>query len=350
MLAFFIHKLNGKDYGRPMYAGWKTKPVAGAILLLLAVVSEARTNAPLVHCEAPLFDFGLHNNDEEVIHAFTLTNAGDAALVVSQIRSGCGCTRAELDRSVIPPGGSATLSSRLSLRGHIGPKQTTIYLHTNDPDHPVFLCQFKGVAYADLEITPPNLCLEIPPGASNATASVGLLNRTATALRPLAIESAGPFASLVLATNQPGHQYTLTAACTNTAALQTMAGIITLLTDHPRFPKIEVPYTLSLLKDLTVYPTELILKEGAPDAMLESRYIILQSRNNQPFSVKRVEVVPATIAVGIQTAKPSWTRLKAGPFRASQSMNGTVIRIFTDFPAEPMVVIPVRVLGSAVTP
>jgi len=319
----------------------------GALLALtLPAATGGNANGPSLRCDAPVFDFGTRFNTEDIFHVFTLTNCGVAPLVISQVRTGCGCTRAELDRNTIPPGGIAALTSTLTLRGYSGLKHSSIYLHTNDPDNPVFLCQYQGVALAELDISPPAVRFDITPdSSSNQTATLTILNRTAIPLHPLSLDSPGPFCSLQLATNQPGRQYTLTVNRIASPATESVMGIITLLTDHPRYSKIEIPFSLAVIKDLAVYPEELAMKEGSPASLLESRYIIIQRRDNQPFSVRKVEVIPPVIAVNIHSAKPSWTRLKAGPIRPTKAMNGTVIRVYTDLPRQPVIDIPVKVTG-----
>lgn len=324
-----------------------TTIILASLAMLLTVgnpaPTQASTNAPSLVCDAPMFDFGNRYNTEEIPHTFVIQNKGVAPLVISQVRTGCGCTQAQLDRTTIPPGESASLSARLALRKHIGPKQTAIYLHTNDPDHPVFLCQFKGVAIPEVEITPAMLNIGITPQPSNQTVSVVLQNRTAIPFRIISLDRPHSFASVQVTTNEPGQKYTLEVSCVTSGTTTAVQGVMTVWTDHPSLQRLDIPFSLSVIRELNAFPSELSLTENVRNKLLESRYIILQARENRRFSIREIQVIPSTLPVSIQTINPGRVYLKVGPMRPSRELNGTVIRVLTDLPEQPVLEIPVRV-------
>lgn len=242
------------------------------LILVAGITTRGNANGPSISCDAPVYDYGTCTNTEDILHSFTITNKGREPLVISQVRTGCGCTRADLDRSTIPPGGTASLSARLTLRGYSGIKRTSIYLHTNDPDNPIFMCQFNGTAIA-IPVIAPAGHNDVAPGSPNQS-----------------------------------HVVTI--------------------------------------QELNVYPTKLVLQESVTNKLTETRYIILQTQNNQAFKVKTVEVIPPTIPVTVQSIKPFWVRLKVGPTHPSKAINGTVIRVHTDLPKQPTIDIPIKVTGS----
>jgi hypothetical protein len=314
------------------------------VLVTLLNGAHASTNSPSLTCANPVFEFGRHNNTGDVLHNFLLENKGQTSLVISQVRSGCGCTRAELDRSIIPPGESATLSTRLSLRGIVGSKRTSIYLHTNDPLNPIFQCQLTGMAVTELDLSPSSLHFDIPLDGTNQPVRLTIRNNTDTPLHPVSLDVNVAFFRVQLETNIPGNQYTLTATLLTTAVTASVSGTIILRTDHPQYSRIEIPISASLIRDLNANPAELVLREIPPDRPTENRYIILQASSNQTFKVLKVEAIPPTLPVLVHSEKPAWVRIKAGPLRPSQEMNGTVIRIHTDYPRQPIVDIPVKVV------
>ncbi|MEI6562885.1 MAG: DUF1573 domain-containing protein [bacterium] len=318
-----------------------------ALILVLATLltqCHAATNNAALWCENPVFDFGTRINTEDLKHAFILDNRGQAPLVVSQVRSGCGCTQATMDRSTIPPGESATLSTRLTLRGVVGAKRTSIYLHTSDPLNSIYQLQLTGTALAELDLVPTALHFVVPMDPTNLTVSLVIRNNTVTPLHPLTLETNAPFCRIQLETNVPGRQYTLSASLLSTALTTAFSGMVVIRTDHPTYPRIEIPVSASLIRNLSPYPTELVLREIPAGRPQENRYIILQSSSNQAFKVLGVEAIPPTLPVSLHSQKPCWARIKVGPMRPTDSMNGTVIRICTDFPRQPTVDIPVKVV------
>lgn len=318
--------------------------IALAMALLLAVAGltgRVRADGPVIQCDAPVLDYGERPDTAEVDHTFTIRNGGNAPLLISQVRSGCGCTRALLDVTALPPGGTAALSARLTLKGCSGPKNAAIYLHSNDPANPVFVCKFTGTVIRELELTPAGFTFETTPDSPAQAACVTLTNRTALALHPLSLDFPAGLAAVSVATNVPGRSYTVTAHCP--PAADSLQAAVTLITDHPRYASIDIPLTITAIRDLTAFPSTLVLTESAPGSMPESARIILLPRGNRTFTIRNVEVSPPVIPVSIEIPGPSRARLKVGPVRVTGALDGAVIRIHTDLPRQPVVDIPVRV-------
>lgn len=62
----------------------------------------------------------------------TLTNAGDAPLVVKHVEVACGCTLGRAPDAPIAPGASAELVVRFDSRGRRGPQRLAVWVYTND--------------------------------------------------------------------------------------------------------------------------------------------------------------------------------------------------------------------------
>ena len=54
------------------------------------VMGQTPPSQPRLVCNEPVFDFGVRPNSVEVDHDFTIRNAGELPLVISQVRSGVG--------------------------------------------------------------------------------------------------------------------------------------------------------------------------------------------------------------------------------------------------------------------
>ena len=87
----------------------------------------------------------LYAEDQPAVsHQFIVSNKGNEPLVINDIQSSCGCTKAEISRSEIPPGETAVLDTTLSPREKQGREQIRISLYSNDPDHQVFEVGLSG--------------------------------------------------------------------------------------------------------------------------------------------------------------------------------------------------------------
>jgi hypothetical protein len=94
----------------------------------------------LPRLELPSFshDFGRVARRPDVAHIFALQNTGTADLVVSNLVTSCGCTKADLSSSIIPPGQRADLTVTFDPDYHVttGEVLRLVWFATNDPEQP----------------------------------------------------------------------------------------------------------------------------------------------------------------------------------------------------------------------
>ena len=90
------------------------------------------------------YNFGNIARGSTVSHKFYISNNGGALLVLSDVRASCGCTVTQLDKTEIHPGDSATLTVQFDSDHKSGPQKKTIYVRTNDPNHPILRMHISG--------------------------------------------------------------------------------------------------------------------------------------------------------------------------------------------------------------
>lgn len=116
--------------------------VVGALLL------AACGGRPNLEVEVAQFDFGDVVNGQVVSRDVTVRNTGTVDLVVREVSTSCGCTKATLEPMTIPPGGTAVLHIEFDSGAH-GPELTgalvrQIFLVSNDPDQPEVVVEFTA--------------------------------------------------------------------------------------------------------------------------------------------------------------------------------------------------------------
>lgn len=314
-------------------------------MVVLAILSATSltlgsSNPPLAACRFPVCDFGTRSNRESTNHVFVIENKGDQPLVISQVRSGCGCTQTVLSTNTIAPGTAATLKANLTLRGYVGPKRISIYLHTNDPSHPVLQCQFTGIAVPDMEITPRDYHMTaIASQFPLRPLSITVANKTSSPLNIKGVSWRGAAMPLEVTTNDPGRSYTLVIGPFSKPDTSTVQSTLILATDHPLYPSIEIPGSISLAANLKAYPPELLFRTATPTA--DPRYVVIRSTNRQPFTILSVSASNTNLPCTIQSKKPDWARIRVGPCPAGIQLPGTVITIRTDLQENESIDVPI---------
>lgn len=132
------------------------------ICLFAAVVNA---EGPRLEASSADFNFGRVFSGQQVEHLFRITNRGDAELKIDRVRSSCGCTAALLSDKSLAPGKTAELKAKFDSTRFSGEVVKTVYLYSNDPEHPVTQLTMRGNVLPELVVRPRELDLtDLRPG------------------------------------------------------------------------------------------------------------------------------------------------------------------------------------------
>ena len=104
-----------------------------AIFACVAFSAVGECGGPRLVVDQPEHSFGRIPNDRGVEHVFKVKNTGDRPLVITGVRTSCGCTAAMMESSVIEPGGTGNLRVSFSPKGGKTPVTRSITVSSNDP-------------------------------------------------------------------------------------------------------------------------------------------------------------------------------------------------------------------------
>ncbi len=102
-----------------------------AVLSQDAPVFEEPQNGPKIMFSEASFDFGEITQGDIVKHVFTFENTGNEPLILSDVRTTCGCTAPSWPREPIPPGESAEMTVQFNSRGKIGVQNKVVTILSN---------------------------------------------------------------------------------------------------------------------------------------------------------------------------------------------------------------------------
>ncbi|MCB1050043.1 MAG: DUF1573 domain-containing protein [Acidobacteria bacterium] len=133
--------------------------------LLLFLTSFSQTIGPKLVAPQPNFAFGQMLKGEKGEHPFLIQNQGDAALVLKNIRTSCGCTTVGVETKRLAPGESFELVVTFDSQSFHGSVEKRVTVESNDPQNPTLVLIFSAQIIADLVCQPELLTLnDIAPG------------------------------------------------------------------------------------------------------------------------------------------------------------------------------------------
>lgn len=96
----------------------------------------SKTAQPRISFTETQHDFGVVKEGSTYNYTFKFKNNGKGTLVISDIKTSCGCTAALISIKEVKPGGDGTLKVELDTKDRVGRMSRTITIVSNDPEEP----------------------------------------------------------------------------------------------------------------------------------------------------------------------------------------------------------------------
>ena len=115
-----------------------------AIIVLIAFVGLIQqVNAQAkIEFKTDIIDYGEIAKGSDGLRIFEFTNTGNAPLIVSNVKSSCGCTFPSKPDGPVAPGESSTIEVKYDTK-RIGPIRKTVTVYSN-ADQPIVSLKIKG--------------------------------------------------------------------------------------------------------------------------------------------------------------------------------------------------------------
>lgn len=103
-----------------------------ALMILVAFVgfTTAQAQQAEITFKEETIDYGTITRGDDGLRVFEFTNTGDAPLIISNVRSSCGCTIPKKPDGPIAPGESSTIEVKYDTN-RVGPIRRTITVLSN---------------------------------------------------------------------------------------------------------------------------------------------------------------------------------------------------------------------------
>lgn len=112
------------------------------LLSVFALHTFAQEKTAKIEFESKVIDYGTIEKGADGIRVFKFTNTGDAPLIVSKVKSSCGCTVPKKPEGPILPGESGEIQVKYDTN-RVNPIRKTITV-TSNADTPTVALKIKG--------------------------------------------------------------------------------------------------------------------------------------------------------------------------------------------------------------
>ncbi|UJH69245.1 DUF1573 domain-containing protein [Muricauda sp. SCSIO 65647] len=110
---------------------------------LLAVGIKAQENTAKIEFKTETINYGEIEKGSDGVRVFEFTNTGDAPLVISDVKSSCGCTIPKKPEAPIMPGETGEIQVKYDTK-RVGPIRKAVTV-TSNADTPTKILKIKGL-------------------------------------------------------------------------------------------------------------------------------------------------------------------------------------------------------------
>ena len=93
--------------------------------------TQPSNKQPILTFDKTEHDFGTILQGERVTYTFHFTNTGNMPLIVSNVKTSCGCTIGDFSRAPVEPGKQGTIKATYDSKGHNGMQTRTLTVVSN---------------------------------------------------------------------------------------------------------------------------------------------------------------------------------------------------------------------------
>ena len=115
------------------------KLIVVALISLVGYTSSAQAK---ISFKNETVDYGKIVKGSDGVRVFEFTNTGDAELVITNVKSSCGCTVPKKPEKPIAPGASSSIEVKYDTN-RVGPIRKTVTVYSN-ADEPIKALKIKG--------------------------------------------------------------------------------------------------------------------------------------------------------------------------------------------------------------
>lgn len=225
----------------------------GMLLAGFLVSGSPAAAGPRAQFDKEIHDFGKVRSGSTVTEEFTLTNQGDAPLIIKELRSSCGCTKAIHGSREVPPQGQTKIVATFDTTGmRAGRKGRAVFVDSNDPQRPTVTLTLTADIVRDLVVEPPSVAKELTAYTESVTFPLRVTNTSTTPYAITGVKTTAHGVKPLLVpdtvTLAPGKttEITLELKLDRDPPRFFYSGSISLITSHSAESELHVRYLVSL--------------------------------------------------------------------------------------------------------
>jgi Protein of unknown function (DUF1573) len=254
----------------------------------------------------------------------------------------CGCTTAGDWTRRVEPGKTGTIPIQFNTANYAGPVVKFITVSTSDRNNATIQLQLKGTVWRPIEVNPLYAIINVPPDATNGSASVRIISNLDEPLTLGPPEILTPAFAAEIKTNQPGKEYLLTVSTAGKLTPGTMNGQVILRPSTTNAAAVAVFVMATVQPAVGVSPAQIVLPPG-PLLNPITNNISIQNNSTNPLVLSEPLVDAKDVGIQIKELTPgrSFVAMVAFPTGFDAGSQQVAFTVKSSHPQLPLIRVPV---------
>lgn len=204
-----------------------------------------------------------------------IKNAGTELLDISNVKPGCGCTTAPLDKNKLNPGEEATLDITLKIDKDSGPVTKGITITSNDPANGKVNLMIKADVYVALTVFPKMMNFSASAPGQEVSSKIVVTNKSDKPIKVTKVMADPNVVTLDLKVGQviPAKADVPVTGTLKSSSIGPVNGKVTILTDSQEAPELVVRLRGSVVSaDQMAVPQENQIADPATAAKAKPKF------------------------------------------------------------------------------
>ncbi len=247
-------------------------------------VFDPNAPQPLIKIESALYDFGEIGIKTVNICHFKFTNIGKGNLIITEIRSTCGCTVPALEKKEYAPGESGSVEVRFTAPEVEGDVVKHLYIQSNDKQTPEAELIIKGKVVTRVKVEPQLIKLSLK-GENGACPAIKLNSTDGIPFAVTRFEATANCLTADFDPNAAAAEIVLKPKVDTATLRKVLNGRISIGLTHPQCSEVSINFEAAPVYSLN--PPMIMILNAKPETTV-SREVWVLNNYKEPFEIESV--------------------------------------------------------------
>lgn len=302
---------------------------------------EKPAEKPKVSFEKLVYEFGKIYGGDLVTCKFKFQNVGKGELVISSVKTSCGCTAALVSKDKLLCNEAGEIEVKFNSGKYVGKVSKTVTVNSNDPEMSAYKLTITGEIIEEVSINPKRINFGTIRKGDSVTKTLEIKTLPDLKIQVTKVESPSPYITISKDKSSEDGCFVYQITFNKYDYIGNYNGIVFVYTTSARQERIDVAFSGSAIGDVTYYPE--IVSFGNINKNLDVKRAVIINLVNGNVEIEKIETNPDFINYALSDLNKKSKKLEVtlSDNRPVGKITGGV-KIYTNSSVQPVISIPVN--------